>query len=77
MITADNVRTLMSLDADYLTRAIQRAGYKGDILYNAKFVGITNAGEFVYSVTYFEDGDERTCKVFVSMDAAGYIVASY
>ena len=68
MITADKLTLLTNLPAVMLTTAIQSAGYKGDKFQTAKFLGMTNAGQFCYSVTYIEDNEQHTTKVFVSYD---------
>lgn len=70
MITADTLKTLTSFTAPALTRAIQQAGYKTDKFNTAKFLGMTNGGQFCYSVTYTDmiEGDECTTKVYVSYD---------
>jgi hypothetical protein len=80
MITADTLKTLTSFTAAALTRAVQQAGYTQDTFESAKFLGITNGGQFCYSVTY-EDIHEETIvqtKVFLTYDAAnGTVSADY
>ena len=76
MITADTLKTLTEFDARTLTTLIRKQGYKEDTFVGAKFLGMTNGGQFCYSCTYkgeFED----TCKVFVYIDKAGSIRAEY
>jgi hypothetical protein len=68
MITADKLTLLTNLPAVMLTTAIQQAGYKKDKFQTAKFLGLSNGNQFVYSVTYVEDGDVQTTKVFVNYD---------
>ncbi len=72
MITADTLKTLTTFTAAALTRAIQTTGYKRDKFNSAKFLGMTNGGQFCYSVTYTDEieGDECTTKVYVSYDPA-------
>lgn len=78
MILADTLKTLTSFTAPALTRAIRIAGYKKDSFQTAKFVGMTNGGQFCYSVTYVEDGEEYTTKVFLTYDSVvGGITADY
>ena len=78
MITADTLKTLTTFTAPALTRAIQDAGFKKDSFTSAKFVGITNAGQFCYSVTYTEHDAEQTGKVFLTYDpTAGRVSADY
>jgi hypothetical protein len=74
MITAEKLKTLTTFTAAALTRAINLAGHKGDMFTSAKFLGITNGGEFCYSVT---DTDNGRSKVFLKYDpTAGVVSAS-
>lgn len=68
MITADKLALLSNMPAAMLTAGIRQAGYKKDKFQTAKFLGLSNGNQFVYSATYVEDGDVQTCKVFVSYD---------
>jgi hypothetical protein len=83
MITAEKLAYLTSYTADELTRAIQDSGYPEDSFLTAKFLGITNGGQFCYSVQYMptvEDDEEglQTCKVFLSYNAThGTVTADY
>lgn len=73
MITAEKLETLTTFTAAALTRAINLAGYKGDTFKTAKFLGITNGGQFCYSCTYddaFDGTQDNSCKVFVTYTAA-------
>ena len=80
MITADTLKTLTTFTAPALTRAIRDSGYTLDEFESAKFLGITNGGQFCYSVTY-EDIHEETMvqtKVFLTYNAAfGTVTADY
>lgn len=76
MITADKLKILTELTPQGLTRLIRKAGYKEDRFTAAKFVGMTNGGQFCYSCVYpgeFED----TCKVFVQIDHNDNLIAEY
>jgi hypothetical protein len=68
MILAETLKTLTTFTAEGLTRAIRLTGYKRDKFNTAKFLGMTNGGQFCYSVTYTDDveGNECTTKVYVS-----------
>jgi hypothetical protein len=55
MITADTLKTLTSFTAPALTRAARDAGYKGPEFTGAKFVGISNGGQFCYTVVFDVD----------------------
>lgn len=68
MITADKLALLSNMPAVMLTQGIQQAGYKKDKFQTAKFLGLSNGNQFVYSATYVEDGDVQTTKVFVTYD---------
>ena len=68
MITAERLKVLTNLDRHYLTGFIQAAGYKKDRFTGAKFLGITNGGQFCYLVTYVENKEIHTTKVFVTYD---------
>ncbi len=68
MITADKLTLLTNMPAAMLTMAAKEAGYKGPEFTGAKFVGITNGGQFCYTVVYpVKDGSDST-KVFLSYD---------
>lgn len=80
MITADTLATLTTFTAPALTRAIRDAGYKRNEFTTAEFVGITNGGDFCYSVTYWDniEGSEQLSKVFLRWDATrGRVTADY
>ena len=78
MITAETLSTLTQFSAAALTQAIQLQGYKDDEFIGARFLGITNGGQFCYDCTYREDGDILNTKVFLTYDAAeGRITADY
>jgi hypothetical protein len=78
MITAEKLATLTQFSAAALSRAVQTRGYKGDAFKAARFVGITNAGQFCYTVTYDQDGDTEEGKVFLTYDqVAGTVTADY
>jgi hypothetical protein len=68
LITAEKLALLTNFPAAMLTVGIQQAGYKKDQFNTAKFLGLSNANVFVYSVTYVEDKEVRTTKVFVKYD---------
>ena len=46
MITADTLKTLTTFTAPALARALAVSGYEGWQIKSAKFVGITNGGQF-------------------------------
>jgi hypothetical protein len=71
MITADNLERMTTLDTEVLTGLVLGATAKRkDKFTGAKFLGLTNGGEFCYTVTYkVEDGTD-SAKVFVRLDPA-------
>jgi hypothetical protein len=79
MILAETLATLTQFSAPALTRAINLAGYKEDKFIGARFLGMTNGGQFCYTVTYkTEDRETESCKVFLSYDqATGAVSAGY
>lgn len=68
MITADKLALLTNMPAAMLTMGIQQAGYKKDSFTGAKFLGITNGGQFCYFCTYPVEGGTDSTKVYVSYD---------
>jgi hypothetical protein len=77
MITADKLQTLTSFTAPALQRAVGKAA--SDVEFTgAKFLGITNGGQFCYSVVFRSEDFEGTdsTKVFLTYDpAAGRVIA--
>lgn len=68
MVLAEDIKILSRFTAPALTRGIQLAGWKKDHFTRAQFLGITNSGQFCYSVTFKEDGETHKTKVFVDKD---------
>jgi|SanBayMetagenome_1026888.scaffolds.fasta_scaffold69504_2 hypothetical protein len=81
MITADTLNTLTSFTTRGLAMALHQSGYTGCAFETAKFLGITNGGQFCYSVTYHDDagtGEIVTDKIFLTYDPAeGKVTADY
>ena len=79
MITADTLKTLTTFTAPALQRAL--GGLAEDMTFvGAKFLGITNGGQFCYSVVFKAPSFEGTdsTKVYLSYDnAAGKVSAGY
>lgn len=70
MIPADRVKILTELSATDLTAGIRRTGYKKHQFDTARFLGISNGGEFVYSTTVLENGEENVARVYVRYDSS-------
>ena len=78
MITADTLKTLTTFTAPALTRAAMDAGYKGPPFTGAKFIGITNGGQFCYTVVFHVKGGTDSTKVFLTYDPTeGRVIADY
>jgi hypothetical protein len=77
MITADTLKTLTTFTHHALQMAVGKQA-KGVEFTGAKFLGITNGGQFCYSVVYRSKGFEGTdsTKVFLTYDpTAGKVSA--
>ena len=72
MITAEKLALLINMPTHMLQTALGKKG-KGYELTGSKFLGITNGGQFCYSV----DAKERdSTKVYLTFDpAAGKVIA--
>ncbi len=78
MITASKLTELITLSPRALTRIVQESGYKQDKVNEAKFLGMTNAGQFCYKVDYDDFGTPSTTKLFVKYNpATGMVTADY
>ena len=78
MITADTLKVLTTFTAPALTRAAMDAGYKGPAFTGAKFLGITNGGQFCYTVVFQVKGGTDSTKVFLTYDHANdRVIADY
>ena len=75
MITADKLKTLTTFTHHALQTALGKKA-KGLEFTGAKFLGITNGGQFCYTVVYkVEEGTDST-KVFLTYDpTAGKVIA--
>jgi hypothetical protein len=80
MITADTLKTLTTFTAHGLAMALYQSGYTGAAFKTAKFLGITNGGQFCYGVTFHDEegmGTEQG-KVFLTYDPThGTVIADY
>jgi hypothetical protein len=77
MITAETLATMTTFTAAALQRAVGKAA--DDVTFTgARFLGITNGGQFCYSVVYRCESFEGTdsTKVYLTYDpAAGKVIA--
>jgi hypothetical protein len=78
MITADKLALLTNMPAFMLTMCAQEAGYKGPEFTSCKFLGITNGGQFCYTVVYHVKGGTDSTKIFLTYDpTADRVIADY
>ncbi len=68
MITADKLKELISYSPEAVTRIVRNSGYTQDSVNEARFLGMTNGGEFCYRVDYDDFGEQTTTKLFVKYD---------
>ena len=66
MITAEALQTLTTFTAEALTRAAQDAGYQGPEFTSCRFLGITNGGQFCYTVVFHVKGGTDSTKIFLT-----------
>ncbi len=77
MITADNIRELGFLSATALEKVL-RKDYMEDRILSAKFLGISNGGQFGYQCRLpDEEGTPQYAKVWVWRDSNGDLRADY
>jgi hypothetical protein len=79
MILAEDLTKYVTFDRYELSNILARSGYSGMSFNSVKFLGLTNSGNFCYSVKYFDDHieGEQAGKVFVSKSAAGEMTAEF
>ena len=70
MITAETLEVLTSYSPQYLTKAVQLAGYKDANFTSCRFLGITNGGQFCYMGVYPVKGGVDSTKVFLTYNHA-------
>lgn len=79
MIHANELTKYTELDRYEISNILARSGYTGCSFNSVKFLGITNGGDFCYSVKYFDDDGtgEQIGKVYVNKSATGDMVAEF
>ena len=73
MITAETLATLTQLSRSELAKILDTSGYSECSFKSARFLGITNGGQFCYTVVYFDEGgseQDEIGKVFVTYNSA-------
>jgi hypothetical protein len=68
MITSEQLKTLSSFTAPALHRALGKAAKDYEFT-GAKFLGLTNAGQFCYHVDHKERKGSGSTKVFLTFEA--------
>lgn len=80
MITAEKITRCANLNSTQL-EGLLRKNYPRDMVLSSKFTGITNAGDFCYTIQYKDEGSKTGLgigKVFVNLDSTGdSLVADY
>lgn len=78
MILADTLKLLTTQTPTGLSQILKASGYTGCFFKSAKFLGMTNGGEFCYSVTYYDDAGEGEAvgKVFVKYNTADHSITA-
>ena len=76
MITVDQLRQCAWLSSIHIEALLQKKKHKETVL-AADFVGISNGGQFVYTVALPEGEQIRKAKVFVWQDSNGDVVADF
>ena len=71
MISAEKLKTLISLEHRDLADLLSKNGYSVASFKNSRFVGLTNGGELCYRVTFYDESGsgEETGKVFISYNS--------
>lgn len=70
MITAETLESLTTYSPEFLTKAVQNAGYKDANFTSCRFLGITNGGQFCYMGVYPVKGGTDMTKVFLTYNHA-------
>lgn len=78
MILADTLKTLTTMGPTVLSQTLAFSGHKGSKFKTAKFMGMTNGGEFCYSVTFLDEntGEDDTRKVFVKYNSSEHQITA-
>lgn len=76
MITVDTLRRCAWLSSIHIEELLKKRKHK-EIVLAADFVGISNGGQFVYTVALPDDEGVKKAKVFVWQDSNGEVVADY
>ena len=79
MILADTLKLLSTQTPTGLTQILKASGYTGCFFKSAKFLGLTNGGEFCYQVTFHDEegmDEDAVGKVFVKYNTADHSITA-
>ena len=79
MITAERLTTLTSFTPKALAVALAQSGYTGCAFKTAKFIGITNGGQFCYKVTFHDEegmDEDAQGKVYVKYNTQDHSITA-
>lgn len=80
MILADTLKALSTKKAPELEQILRASGYKTTKFKTSKFVGLTNSGDFCYSVSFYDEvlGEDTKGKVYIQYDVAtGFVQGEF
>lgn len=79
MIMADTLQYLVTLTPKMLAKILDASGYSMCSFETAKFLGLTNSGDFCYKVTYFDEagtGKNEVGKVYVKYNTGNHAITA-
>jgi glutamine amidotransferase-like uncharacterized protein len=68
MITAKNVQYMIDIPLAHIAAIAMQNKIRGYVFTGAKFLGITNGGEFCYHVVHQVEGGTDSAKMFMRYD---------
>ena len=71
MITAKNVLYMVDIPLEHIKAIADNNKIKDYVITGARFLGITNGGEFCYSIVHRVKGGTDSAKMFLKYDPAG------
>ena len=79
MILADTLKLLTTQTPTGLSQILKHSGYTGCFFKTATFLGMTNGGEFCYSVTFLDEegmDEDAQGKVYVKYNTADHSITA-
>lgn len=78
MLRAETLHVLISFTAENIEDLMKHSGFRGYLVTDTKFLGITNGGQYCYQIVFEKDGESQFGKIFLSYDqATGTVAASF